>query len=331
MRRRQFVALLASSMLALPLTAWAQQKTKVYRIAILHPSRPVSEMTETSNVGYYRGFFEELRRLGYVEGSSMVIERYSGEGRAESYPALARSVADRNPDLVFVSGVAMARLLKQATSTIPIVAVTNDPVADGLVPSLARPGGNLTGVSVDPGLEIWGKRFELFQEVIPTLSRLGILALRENPERPAILRTVQKAGLAVVGPALEGSSEADYRRFFAATSQQDADALIVESNAEHVAKRQLIVELAAKFRLPAIYPYRSFVDAGGLMAYGTNLAEVLRQGARSVDKILRGADPGEVPYYLPTKFELVINLETAKALGLTVPPSLLALADELIE
>jgi putative tryptophan/tyrosine transport system substrate-binding protein len=331
MRRREFVALLASSMLALPLTAWAQQKTKVYRIAILHPSRPVSEMTETSNVGYYHGFFEELRRLGYVEGSSMVIERYSGEGRAESYPALARSVADRNPDLVFVSGVAMARLLEQATSTIPIVAVTNDPVADGLVPSLARPGGNLTGVSVDPGLEIWGKRFELFQEVIPTLSRLGILALRENPERPAILRTVQKAGLAVVGPALEGSSEADYRRFFAATSQQDADALIVESNAEHVAKRQLIVELAAKFRLPAIYPYRAFVDAGGLMAYGTNLAEVLRQGARSVDKILRGANPGEVPYYLPTKFELVINLETAKALGLTVPPSLLALADELIE
>jgi putative tryptophan/tyrosine transport system substrate-binding protein len=331
MRRREFVALLASSMLALPITAWAQQKTKVYRIAILHPSRPVSEMTETSNVGYYRGFFEELRRLGYVEGSSMVIERYSGEGRAESYPALARSVADRNPDLVFVSGVAMARLLEQATSTIPIVAVTNDPVADGLVPSLARPGGNLTGVSVDPGLEIWGKRFELFQEVIPTLSRLGILALRENPERAAILRTVQKAGVAVVGPPLEGSSEADYRRFFAATSQQDADGLIVESNAEHVAKRQLIVELAAKFRLPAIYPYRSFVDAGGLMAYGTNLAEVLRQGARSVDKILRGANPGDVPYYLPTKFELVINLETAKALGLTVPPSLLALADELIE
>ena len=331
MRRREFLALVAAASVLPPFGAGAQQTTTVHRIVILHPSRPVSEMTETSSVGYYRTFFEELRRLGYVEGQNIMIERYSGEGRTENYPALARRVAGRNPELVFVSGATLARLLERATSTIPIVAVTNDPVADGLIASLARPGGNLTGVSVDPGLEIWGKRCELLREAIPTLSKVGVLALLGNPERAAILRTVENAALSVVGPPLDGSSEEDYRRFFAATSQQDANALIVESNAEHVAKQHLIVELAAKFRLPAIYPYRSFVDAGELMAYGTDLSDVLRQGARSVGKILKGANPTDVPYYLPTKFQLVINLRTAKVLGLTIPSSVLSLADDLIE
>jgi len=332
MRRREFIAFLAGAAVLPPAIAGAQQSTKVYRIAILHPSHPVTEMTETSSLRYYRAFFEELRRLGYVEGQNLVIERYSGEGRPENYPELAHNVASRNPDLVFALTDWMARLLKEATSTIPIVALTSDPVAAGLVPSLARPGGNLTGVSVDPGMEIWGKRFQLFREVVPTISKVGILALRQGRERAAMLQTAEKAGIPVVGPsAVDSGSEAEYRRFLVATSQDGADALFVDGSAEHITKRQLIVELAAKFRLPAIYPYRSFVEAGGLMAYGTDLVEVFRQCARSIDKILKGTNPRDVPFYQPTKFELVINLEAAKALGLSVPPSALALADELIE
>jgi putative ABC transport system substrate-binding protein len=246
--------------------------------------------------------------------------------------SLAHNVVSRNPDLVIAMTAWMATPLKKATSTIPIVAVSSDPVNDGLVTSLAHPGSNLTGASVDPGLEIWGKRFQLFREVVPTISKVGILAQRQNSERDAMLQTAEKAGIAMVGPLLvDSGSDADYRRFFVATSQDGADAIFVDGSPENVTKRQLIVELAAKFRLPAIYPFRSYVEAGGLMAYGTELGEVFRQAARSIDKILKGTNPGDIPFYLPTKFELVINLKTAKTFGLTVSPSVLTLADELIE
>jgi putative ABC transport system substrate-binding protein len=226
----------------------------------------------------------------------------------------------------------MAMPLKNATSKTPIVAISSDPINDGLVTSLAHPGGNITGVSVDPGLEIWGKRLQLFREVVPAISKLGVLAQRQNSERDVLLQTAEKAGVRVVGPALvDSGSDADYHRFFIATSQDGADALFVDGSPENITKRQLIVELAAKFRLPAIYPFRSFVEAGGLMAYGTELGEVFRQAARSIDNILRGTNPGDVPYYQPTKFELVINLGAARALGLTIPSSVLSLADDLID
>ena len=173
MRRREFLALLAGASLLPPVRAGAQQSTKVYRIAMLHPSHPVADMTENSSLRYYHAFFEELRRLGYVEGRNIVIERYSGEGLVENYASLAQDVVSRNPDLVFAMTAWMATPLKKASSTIPIVAVSNDPINDGLVTSLAHPGRNLTGVSVDPGLEIWGKRFQLFREVVPTISKVG--------------------------------------------------------------------------------------------------------------------------------------------------------------
>jgi len=332
MRRRKFIALLAGAALLPAHTGLAQQSKKTYRIAILHPPRPAADMTENSSLNYYRAFFQELRRLGYIVGQNTVIERYSGEGRAENYAELARKVASRNPDVAFAVTVWMARPLKEATSTIPIVAVTSDPVDDGLVPSLARPGGNITGVSVDAGLEIWGKRFQLLREVIPTISKVGILALRQNPERAAALHAAEEAGIPVVGPSLiDRGIEVEYRRYFAVISQEGADALFVDGSPEHITKRELIVELAAKYRVPAIYPFRSFVEAGGLMAYGSDLAEIFRQAARSIDKILQGSNPGDIPYYQPTKFELVINLSGARAIGLAVPPFVLARADDLIE
>jgi putative ABC transport system substrate-binding protein len=332
MRRRKFVTLLAGSTLSLPLSAWAQRSTKIYRIAFLHPSHPVAEMTQNSSLRYYRAFFDEFRRLGYVEGQNVLIERFSGEGKVEKYAALVNEVVSRNFDLVFAFTAWIAVPLKKATSTTPIVSISSDPINNGLIKSFAHPGGNLTGVSVDPGLEIWGRRFQLFREAVPTISKIGVLAHRQNPEREVLLQTAKEAGINAVGPSLiDGASDTDYLRFFVETSEDGAEGLFVDGSPENITKRQLIVELAAKYRLPAIYAFRSFVEAGGLMAYGTELREVFRQAARTIDKILRGAKPGDIPYYPPTVFELIINLGTAKTLGLTVPSSMLSLADELIE
>ncbi|MBR0693256.1 ABC transporter substrate-binding protein [Bradyrhizobium lablabi] len=332
MRRREFIAFIGAGVI-LPFGARAQQSKKVYRIAILHPLWPVTELTESSSNRFWRELFLEIRRLGYVEEKNLVIERYSGEGRAEIYPKLARDVAASNPDLILAFTNWMVVPLKEATSTIPIVAMTSDPVKLGLVPSLSRPGGNITGVSVDAGLEIWGKRLELFREIVPTLSKLAILGLRQNPEGASMQAAAEKAGIAVVGPFfLEDASEAEYRRVFALMSQEGADALFVDGSPELITKAQLIGDLAKKYQLPAIYPFRSYVEDGdGLMAYGVDFVELFHQVARATDQILKGAKPGDVPYYRPTKFELVINHKAARDIGLLIREPLLARADEVIE
>jgi ABC-type uncharacterized transport system substrate-binding protein len=332
MRRREFIAFMGSGV-TLPLSARAQQSTKAYRIAILHPLWPVAELTDRSSNRYWRELFQEIRRLGYVEGQNLVIERYSGEGHAEIYPKLARDIVASNPNLVVAFTNRVVVPLKEATSTIPIVAMTGDPVDLGLMPSIARPGGNITGVSIDAGSEIWGKRLELFREVVPKISKLAILGLRQSPEVALMQKAAEKAGVVVVGPSyLEDASEAEYQRVFAFMSQEGADALFVDTSPELITKAQLIGELAKKYRLPAIYPFRSYIeDGGGLMAYGVDFVELFHQVARSIDKILKGAKPGDIPYYRPTKFELVINQKAAKDLGLVIPESLLARADEVIE
>jgi putative ABC transport system substrate-binding protein len=217
-------------------------------------------------------------------------------------------------------------------STIPIVTITSDPVQAGLVTSIARPGGNITGVSVDAGLELWDKRLQLFREVIPTISKLAILNAQKNTEAGVMQEAVEKAGLGVAGPfyVYKGSDD-EYREVFATMSRSGADALFVDESPEHITKRQLIAELAAKYRLPAIFPYRSFVEAGGLMSYGIDFVEIFRQAARDIGQILNGASPADIPFYQPTKFELVVNLKAAKEFGLTVSEPLLARADEVIE
>jgi len=332
MRRRDFIALVSSGAAAWSLAARAQQSTKVRRIAMLHPSHPVAELTATSSLYYYRAFFDELRRLGYIEGQNLLIDRLSAEGHPENYAALARAVVSRNPEVVFTVGARMAKYVQEANSTIPIVVVAGDPVADGLAQSLARPSGNITGVTVIVGVELWTKRLQLLREIVPTISRVGFL-MGPQPiaydERP---RAVEKTGVAVVEPTHpDNGSDAEYRRVFAAISRAGAEALIVTDDIENVGRRQLIAELALKYRLPAIYAHRVFSEAGGLMAYGADIAEIVRQAARQIDKIPKGGNPGEIPFYQATKFELIINLKTAKELGLTVPPSMLSLADDLIE
>jgi putative ABC transport system substrate-binding protein len=304
------------------------------RIAFVRPAGPVSEVS-VSGSPYYRAFFEELSRLGYVEGQNLGVERYSGEGRPERYAELARDVVNTHPDLIIAVAARLSLDFKTATTTIPIVSLINDPIVLGLVASIARPGGNITGVTISGGLELIGKRMGLLVEAMPKLSTVGYLVSRpywEDPRGAAAREAAKQAGISLKA-ALMGSAfnEAEYQRVFRSMEQDRADALMVSDEAEHRTNRATIVELAAKARIAAIYSYRDFVEAGGLMAYSIDLAEIYRHLANLIDKILRGANPGDIPFYQPTKFELSINLKTAKALGLEMPAMLLGRADEVIE
>jgi putative ABC transport system substrate-binding protein len=247
---------------------------------------------------------EELTRLGYVEGRNLLIERYSGEGRAAHYPDLARQIVSRNPDLIIAIASVFVLEVKTATSTIPIVGILTDPIGWGIVPNLARPGGNITGVSVDVGGDQWAKRVQLLKETVPQISRLGFLTTRNAWEQwsPAIREAALRNSVSIVGPPLEyPTNEQDYQRVFAALAQEGAEGLVVSDEAENVTYRRLIVELAAKGRLPTIYPYRQFVEAGGLMSYGIDPSDLGHRVADLVAQILKGAEPGEIPIFQPTK------------------------------
>jgi putative tryptophan/tyrosine transport system substrate-binding protein len=333
MRRREFITLAGGAVAAWPLTALG----KTQRIAIAVPSVPVTFLSETGDDpgGLFPALFKELRRLGYVEGQNLLVERYSGGGRASHYPDLVRDVVSRNPDVIVSIGSNELTLdFKAATATIPIVGVFAIPVEAGIVASLARPGGNITGVAADVGQEQWGKRIQLLQQVVPHASRLGYLESRAVREQYGDfeLERDQRIGITRVGPPFDHpADEAEYRRVFAALSQDGAEGIMVLDENENIANRKLIVELAEENRLPAIYALKMFVEAGGLMSYGADASDYGYNVADIVGQILKGAKPGEIPIRQPTKFELVINLKTAKALGLSVPPSLLAIADEVVE
>jgi putative ABC transport system substrate-binding protein len=262
------------------------------------------------------------------------VERYSGEGRPERYAELARDVVNTHPDLILAVGGRLSLDFKMATTTIPIVTMIIDPIAMGLVASIARPGGNITGVTIAGGLEIIGKRMGLLVEAMPKLSTVGYLASRpfwEDPRGAAVREAAKQAGISLSPVMLSAFDEAEYQRVFRSMEQDRADAFMVSDEPENGINRETIVELAAKGRIPAIYPFRDFVEAGGLMAYSIDLADISRRLANLIDKILKGANPGDIPFYQPTKFELSINLKTAKALGLEMPAMLLGRADEVIE
>ena len=332
MRRRDFITALGTAA-TWPLAARAQQPAKMKRIALVISAGKVSTIS-VSGRPTYRVFFEELNRLGYVEGQNLGVERYSGEGRPERYAELARDVVNTHPDLILAVGGRLSLDFKMATKTIPIVTMIIDPIAMGLVASIARPGGNITGVTIAGGFEIIGKRMGLLVEAMPKLSTVGYLASRpfwEDPRGAAVREAAKQAGISLKAVLLGAFNEAEYQRVFRSMEQDRAEALMVSDESEHVTNRATIVELAAKGRIPTIYSYREFVEVGGLIAYGTDLADIYRRLAHLIDKILRGANPGDIPFYQPTKFELSINLKTAKALGLEMPAMLLGRADEVIE
>jgi putative ABC transport system substrate-binding protein len=304
------------------------------RIALVISAGKVSTIGVSGSPAY-RAFFEELSRLGYIEGQNVSVERYSGEGKIERYPELARDVVNTNPDLILTVGGRLSLDFKMATTTIPIVTMVIDPIAQGLVASIARPGGNITGVTISGGLDIIGKRMGLLVETKPKLSTVGYLASQPFWEdaRGAAAREAAKKARIALSPAVLGTAfnEAEYQRIFASLEQDRADALMVSEEPEHFTYRATIIELAAKGRIPTIYPIREFVEAGGLMAYSVDVPDIFHRFANLIDKILKGANPGGIPFYQPTKFELIINLKTAKALGLEMPAMLLARADEVIE
>jgi putative ABC transport system substrate-binding protein len=269
MRRRNLIfGLLAVATVG---GARAAERKSSHRIAIVHPTHPATLLTETSGLPGPRAVLNGLRRLGYVEGDNLVIERYSGEGRAAHYPDLARDVVSHNPDVIIAFATNLTLDFKAATTTIPIVGVFAAPVEAGIVASLARPGGNITGASVDVGLEQWGKRIQLLQQVMPQATRVGFLQSRAVREQWAAFQRElqQQAGIIRVGPLFDHPiDESEYRRVFAALAQDGAEVISVSDEAENVTNLRLIVELVERARLPAIYPFKTFVEAGGLMSYG---------------------------------------------------------------
>src|SRR2546428_1515742 len=334
MKRREFITLRGGAAAAWPLTALAQQPSTQHRIAIFHPAIPTTLLTETGGGSAWRAFFAELRRLGYIEGENLIVERYSAEGHHERYADMAREIVTRNPDLIVTGTNPVVVAFTAATNTIPLVAFMLDPLKAGLVTSLARPGGNLTGITLDPGIEIWGKRLEMLKEAIPSTSKAAFLGMREGWEGSSgqvVRDAATQMGISLVFILPERGNPSEIERAFAEIEQQRPDAVLVSGEGDLYAHRQLIAELAEKNRLPAMCPYRDYVEAGGLMAYAVDLAGLLRRMADDVHQILKGAKPGDIPIYQPTKFELLINLKTAKVLGITLASALLARAAEVIE
>jgi putative tryptophan/tyrosine transport system substrate-binding protein len=331
MRRRDFTVglLLAGG----TRSARAQEPAKQHRIAIVIPSGPVDRISATGGSRVFQVFFDELRRLGDMEGETLTVERYSGKGQPEGFSDLARDVVSRNPQVIIASSDAVAQPIHAATTEIPIVWIGGDPIRAGLATSLARPGGNVTGVTVYVGHEIWGKRLQILKEAVPSASKVAFLQMRTD--WPVNEEQLQEAGrrleISIIPMLLQQSIPAEYRRAFSEIANERPDAIIVGSDGSLVPHRQLIVELVEKNRYPAMYPWREYLEAGGLMAYEVDLSELGRRMANDVHQILNGAKPGDIPIYQPTKFEFLINLQAARELGLAIPPSLLALADEVIE
>jgi putative tryptophan/tyrosine transport system substrate-binding protein len=327
MRRREFIALLPGAAVGWPITAWAQQAGKGYRIGVLE-TIPASQ--NTANLDALR---KGLRALGYIEGQNLTTDYRSADGVAERFPELANELVQLNVDLILTRGTQAAQSAKNATATIPIVmAAIGEPLALGVVAGLARPGGNVTGLT-SFATELAGKRVELVKEVMPNVSRIGLLQNMGNPVVPAqweeTLATARTLGL--TAELLDVRSEQDVRPAFEAALRSRLGALLVGIDGVIQSSSQTIVDLATLHRLPAIYPSREFVAAGGLMTYGISYPDLYFRAASFVDKIFKGSKPGDLPIQAPTKFELIINLKVAKDLGLTVPLTLLARADEVIE
>src|SRR5882724_11983567 len=295
MTRREFITLLGGAAVAWPLAARAQQPATKPRIAIFHPAIPTTLLTETGGGSAWRAFFAELRRLGYVEGENLIVERYSAEGHHERYADLAREIVTRKPDLIVTGTNPVVIAFKAATSTIPVVAFMLDPLKAGLVTSLSRPGGNLTGITLDAGNEIWGKRLQMLKEAIPSTAKAAFLGMRggwEGSPEQVLRDAAGRLGISLVFTLPQQGTRSEIERVFAAMEQQRPDAVLVSGEGDLYAHRQLIAELAEQNRLPAICPYRDYVEAGALMGYAVDLAELLRRMADDVHQILKGANPG---------------------------------------
>jgi putative tryptophan/tyrosine transport system substrate-binding protein len=326
LRRRDFIKVIAgSAAVAWPLAARAQQRGKKYIIGRFNAGSATEPLHDV--------FTEILRELGWVEGENVVFERRYAENRLERLPELAADLVRLKVDVIVATGTLAPLAAKRATSTIPIVMTgAGDPLGTGLVDSLARPGGNVTGMSLMVP-ELGGKRLELLKELLPRLARVAVLWNAANPYSALVFKQVQAAGtiLGIEVQSLEARQPDDFDGAFETVRRQHPDALMTVEDPLTINHRKRIADFAIGQLLPTLQGFREFVAAGALMSYGANVIDLARRAAGYVDKILKGANPADLPVEQPTKFDLVINLTTAKTLGLTVPPSLLARADEVIE
>ena len=327
MNRKIVVSLLSTSILVSVHFAEAQQPTKVPRIGfLLAPSR--SAVSESLDA-----FRQGLRELGYVEGQNILIEYRYADGKLERLPDLAAELVHLKIDVIVAGGGMAVQAAKKASSATPIVFTgINDPVASGVVASLAQPAGNITGLSLG-GYELHGKRLELLKETVPSVSRVAFFCYPASLTEPSALKETQASAkvLGVEVQSVELQSPKDFAAAFQATTKWGARALTVQAHPIFMDNRNRILEFAAKNRLPGIYPWREFVEDGGLMSYATKLPDLYRRAAAYVDKILKGRKPADLPVEQPTKFEFIINLKAAKQIGLTIPPNVLARADKVIK
>ena len=330
MKRRAFITLLGGAAAAWPLAARAQQRDQARRVGFLLAAVPAAQM-DWDDLG--RGFTQGMRELGYVEGKDFVVEWRSAEGQYERLTDLAAELVRLKVDVIVAGSPVAVRPAQQATTTIPIVmGYSTDPVGNGFVASLARPGGNTTGLAGSSD-DSAPKQLELLATIVPKLSRVAILTNPYNPNSPAVMKSArsaaEKADLLVV--PVEARSPQQIEDAFAALAKQSVAAVMVGNDAMFFVQRQQLAQLALSNRVASIFPLREYAAAGGLMSYGESLQEFYRRAASFVDKIFKGAKPGDLPIEQPTRFNLVINRKTADALGITIPPQLYIFADEVIE
>jgi putative ABC transport system substrate-binding protein len=327
--RRTFLAMVTGSLLVAPLAAEAQQAGKVWRIGVLAGSPP----TTPEAARPWEALMLRLRELGYVEGQNLVVERRWAEGRADRYHELAAELVALKPDVIIAAFTPSVSAAKRATSTIPIVmAIAGDPAGTGLVASLSRPGGNITGMSLQNSPELAGKRLELLKEAFPGLSRVGLLVNRTLPHRDFIWRDLQRAAV-LIGVKLEPfevRGPEDFSGGLTTKGSEAFEALVVHPDPLAFNHRREIAEFGLKRKMPVAAAY-GFAEAGCLMSFDAHWPDLFRKAATYVDRVLKGAKPGDLPIEQPTEFKVIINLKTAKALGLTIPPSLLQRADQVIQ
>jgi putative tryptophan/tyrosine transport system substrate-binding protein len=325
MDRRTLIGALAGGLLAVPLLVHSQPATKTHRLGFLRIDRPPQ--------AYIDAFEQGLRDRGYTPGKNILLEYRFGDGKSAELPRLAGELVSLKVDVIVAGGGQATQAAKNATNTIPIVMIAaGDPVGTGFIATLAHPGGNVTGTSV-ASWDLIGKRVELLRLILPEVSLVAVLSNSGNPGPPTAWKEASAAAatLGVNLQHIEVQGARDFDEAFAAMTRNRAEALIVVQDAMFDSAPYRIVQLAASNRLPAVYGPRITADAGGLMSYGPSVRDLYGQAAVFVDKILKGAKPGDLPIEQPTKFELIVNMKTAKALGLTIPQSLLLRADEVIQ
>jgi putative ABC transport system substrate-binding protein len=329
MRRRACLLWIGSALVAPVLPSATSAQQRVHRLAFVHSGIPADKLTESAGPFWVRRVYQTLRELGDVEGQNLIVERFSADGRSERFASLAAEVVSRKPDVIILNFNNLAKMFMVATSTIPLVAIISDPIAAGLLTSLAHPGGNLTGVSINAGLEIYGKRLQIIKEALPKVTKVAALFSGALSGMSAYQEAARKLGIELTSRELSEVNEVQLRRTFAEIAEQQFDAVIVDEGGSFLAHRGLMATLGEEYRLLVLYPYRDYVEEGGPIAYAPDFGELAQRIGNDVHQIFNGSKAGDIPFYQPNKFRLIVNARSARALDL--PPTLLARADEVIE